>query len=86
MKLREGDRRNSNRRKQSLIESMLDPLALFQAPPDIKEEQIPKHHNVDINLVSNFSNIFNKILNIQLLILLVGVLITWGTAACMMMS
>merc|ERR1719394_378943 len=66
-----GDRRNSNRRKQSLIESMLDPLALFQVPTEIKEEQNPKQHSVDINL---------------LLILLVGVLITWGTAACMMMS
>ena len=46
-----GDRRNSNRRKQSLIESMLDPLALFQAPPQIKEEPIPKRNGVDMNLV-----------------------------------
>jgi len=69
--LHKGDRRNSNRRKQSLIESMLDPLALFQVPTEIKEKQNPKQHSVDINL---------------LLILLVGVLITWGTAACMMMS
>ena len=49
--LHKGDRRNSNRRKQSLIESMLDPLALFQVPTEIKEEQNPKKHSVDINLV-----------------------------------
>jgi len=50
---------------------MLDPLALFQVPTEIKEEQFPKRQSVDINL---------------LIILLLGVLITWGTAACMMMS
>ena len=51
LELFKGDRRNSNRRKQSLIESMLDPLALFQAPPQIKEEPIPKRNGVDMNLV-----------------------------------
>ena len=30
---------------------MLDPLALFQVPAEIKEEQNPKQHSVDINLV-----------------------------------
>ena len=30
---------------------MLDPLALFQVPTEIKEEQFPKRQSVDINLV-----------------------------------